>query len=98
MPHFKPPGNCPVCHEHVPRKALACPSCGACGRSGWNLGDAVYDGVDLPNESFDYDAFLAQEFGGKRAVKQSAKQWWWWIALLMFLVMLWGFVAQMLRA
>ena len=50
---FEPPGECPVCGADVPRGAKACPECGADERSGWNEDDARYDGLDLPEESFD---------------------------------------------
>ena len=60
---FRPPGDCPVCGEFVPRKAVACAGCGASRDSGWNE-EASVSGLDLPNdEEFDYDDFVAREFG-----------------------------------
>lgn len=58
-----PPEICPVCGASVPRTALACPECGADERSGWK--EDPDDGLDLPDEEFDYDAFIAEEFGGE---------------------------------
>ena len=51
MEKFVPPGDCPVCGEHVEEGSASCRSCGSCPQSGWSE-DAVYDGLDLPAESF----------------------------------------------
>ena len=59
--------ECPVCGEDVPAKAKACPSCGACEKSGW--GDTEGDGLDLPGEDFDYEKFKEEEFGTPRKLK-----------------------------
>ena len=61
-----PPEVCPVCGEDVPRNARACPHCGADDRSGWNDEDTSADGLDLPDENFDYDEFMEREFGVRR--------------------------------
>ena len=42
---LKPPETCPVCGQDVPRKALACPGCGADHNSGWNDEATGLDGV-----------------------------------------------------
>jgi hypothetical protein len=53
MPHaFRPPEECPVCGEAVPRGARACPGCGADERSGWDEEATRYDGLDLPDEAY----------------------------------------------
>jgi hypothetical protein len=74
---FQPPSVCPVCGEDVPPRALACPECGADEESGWKEDAEVSDGVDLPDEEFDYDEFVAKEFGG--AKRKSGSQRFWWI-------------------
>ena len=51
MENFVPPGDCPVCGEHVEEGFDSCRSCGSCPQSGWSE-DAAYDGLDLPAESF----------------------------------------------
>ncbi len=56
------PEVCPVCSEDVPPRALACPECGADHSTGWRE-DAGRDGLDLPDEEFDYDEFVQEEFG-----------------------------------
>jgi hypothetical protein len=50
-----PPSECPVCGGAVPRKAKACPHCGADERSGWDDDSTRYDGLDLPDSAFDDD-------------------------------------------
>lgn len=74
----------------MPRGALACPECGADERSGWRE-DAV-DGLDLPEEEFDYDAFVKKEFG--REVKPEGIGWAWWAAAVAVLL---AFAAMLLR-
>lgn len=86
MPVFSPPGQCPACGEWVPRRAAACDCCGACDRSGWKAETDVYDGLDLPDEDFDYDEFIAREFGSGREASSFAKNKWWWVALILVLV------------
>jgi uncharacterized membrane protein YvbJ len=88
MPTFKPPGQCPVCGEWVPRGAVACDQCGSCAKSGWNDEDQTYEGLDLPDEDFDYDDFTAKEFGGKDANLRLTRQLWWWVAIILILVFL----------
>ena len=55
MSAFVPPGECPVCGEHVSAGARSCPACGADARTGWSE-DTRYDGLDLPDEAFANDA------------------------------------------
>ncbi len=98
MPRFQPPGQCPVCGEWVPRKAVACNCCGACALSGWKADAGHYDGLDLPDEddSFDYDKFVAEEFGAPHRPHGISPLWWWVAVLLLaafaysFLKPLWG--------
>ncbi len=65
--------SCPACGENVPVKAKACPHCGACDKTGWKDDDA--DGLDLPDADFDYDKFVAEEFGTPQKVKGPALIW-----------------------
>lgn len=81
---FKPPGQCPVCGEWAPRGALACDQCGACEKSGWS-GDTHADGLDLPDDEFDYDDFIAREFGGQKSKKTPTSSLWWWVALALLI-------------
>ena len=83
---FKPPGQCPACGEWVPRGAAACDDCGACAKSGWS-GDTHEDGLDLPDDEFDYDEFVAREFGGKPMRNPHIKKLWVWVALILFVIL-----------
>ena len=78
------PFECPVCGEEVPADAKACPECGACEKSGWNEEfDAA--GLDLPDEDFDYDQYVKDEFGGNE-VKPPGLHWFWWLVALLLLI------------
>ena len=78
------PDRCPVCGEDVPRGALACPECGADHNSGWREDADIYDAVDLPDEEFDYDEFVREEFGS--APKPVRIKTVWWISAILLIV------------
>lgn len=82
--NLKTPEVCPVCDEDVPRGALACPECGADHNSGWRQDAETYDGVELPDEDFNYDEFVRREFGP--SVKPSGMKTIWWITAILILV------------
>jgi uncharacterized membrane protein YvbJ len=74
------PEICPNCGATVPRSAKACPQCGSDGETGWS--DATEtDGLDLPDENFDYGEFVKKEFG-KSPVPHGIK-WYWWVVAVM---------------
>ena len=85
-----PPDVCPVCGSDVPEDAVACPGCGADETTGWSE-MARDDALDLPEESFDYDTFVQEEFGGGR--KRSRAELFWagvaWAVLGALLCWLW---------
>ena len=98
MANFRPPGQCPVCGEWVYRGAVACEQCGACAKSGWRA-EAGYDGLDLPDpdERFDYDAFIEEEFGRRAQRMMEKRKWarvWWWAAVALLLSFLLSFILQ----
>ena len=72
------PEICPVCGAAVPPSAHACPECGADDKTGWNAERTLYDGLDLPDDEFDYDEYLNKEFGdaGKPGGKPSKLLTW----------------------
>ena len=82
--------SCPVCGEEVPAGTLACPECGACEKSGWN-DDAISDGLDLPDHEFDYDRYLADEFGAP-AKKRGMQKVWLIAALILVVALAWGLI------
>lgn len=83
---FRPPEICPICGDDVPRNAKACPECGADEHTGWKEGADSDSGLALPDDEFDYDKFVADEFGG--VAKRSTKQLFWWLAAIAVLLAL----------
>ena len=79
------PEICPVCGEDVPRGALACPECGADHNSGWREDADTYDAVDLPDQDFNYDKFIREEFGS--APKPAGVKAIWWITAIVVTVL-----------
>ena len=57
---------CPVCGKLIPVKAKACQHCGSCDQTGWNEEQSAADGLDLPDDDFDYEKFKEEEFGEPR--------------------------------
>jgi hypothetical protein len=91
---FKPPPEeCPVCGADVPRRALACPECGADDLSGWREDADTFGGLDLPDDDFDYEEFTRREFGGD-GVKPEGISWIWWVAAVVLLAALLGMVLR----
>ena len=76
---LRPPKVCPVCGEDVPSVALACPECGADHISGWREDSEAYDAVDLPDDDFNYEEFVKQEFGSSR--RPAINRVWWITAI-----------------
>ncbi len=79
----KTPDVCPVCGQGVPSAAVACPECGSDYNSGWR-GAETYDGLDLPDEDFNYDEFVCKEFGP--SFKPPGIKTIWWITALLVIV------------
>ena len=90
------PEICPVCGEDVPRNALACPECGADHNSGWREdAEVTASALGLPDEEFDYDRFVQEEFG-EGAKPAGVKTVWWITAILLLLafVLMWIYAAR----
>ena len=81
---FQPPEVCPQCGEDVPRNARACPECGADEQTGWKEDVYASDGVELPDEEFDYEKFCDEEFG--TGPRKTGIQWFWWVAAVIVLI------------
>ncbi len=72
-----PPEICPNCGAEVPRQAHACPECGADEQTGWSE-RATAQRLDLPDDEFDYDAFVKEEFGVPGKIRPRGLSWFWW--------------------
>ena len=82
---FSAPETCPVCGVTVPANATACPECGSDERTGWS-DSARVDGLDLPDEAFDYEEFVARELEGRNPRPRFHRVRW-IVAVLMLLIM-----------
>ena len=87
---LRTPEVCPVCGEDVPHDARACPQCGADHESGWKKDADLYDGVGLPENEFNYDEFLEQEFGSE-ARPAGLKTIWWLVGIVLIVALVWYF-------
>ena len=76
--------TCPHCGAEVPPKARVCPECGSDAQTGWSQ-QAEGDGLDLPDEEFDYDKFVDREFGSAKPVPDGI-HWFWWIVAIVLLI------------
>jgi hypothetical protein len=56
--------------------------------------DEIYDGLDLPDDDFDYDEFVAREFGRTPHKKIGVKWYWWLLGVLVLVLMLLCLVFQ----
>jgi len=79
------PDECSNCGADVPRKAKACPECGACDNTGW-ANEAGYESANLKEQEFDYDDFVVREFGdGGRP--RAKKLHFIWVLVAVFLIL-----------
>ena len=72
----------------MPRNARACPGCGSDSATGWSE-EARADGLDLPDEEFNYDDFVKNEFGLKGALPHGVPWFWWLVGVGLVLAFLW---------
>lgn len=89
-----PPDVCPNCGAMVPSNARACPECGSDEQTGWSDRSQAQR-LGLPDDEFDYDEFVKEEFGEKRAnqVKPHGIRWVWWLLAVGLLgLFAWGFI------
>ena len=83
-------GSCGVCAEDAPASALSGSVAGkrsrkirrGQGRRSWDQGKRS-DGLDLPGGDFDYDDFVAREFGKNGGENVIRIRWYWWITALL---------------
>jgi hypothetical protein len=93
---------CPGCDREVRVGSRGCPYCNPPAkrqrrkqrpkatakraRKSWEE-DSTYDALDLPDEDFDYDDFVAREFGHKPHRKVGIR-WYWWVTAIVLLVLI----------
>jgi uncharacterized membrane protein YvbJ len=75
--------TCPNCGADLPPKANFCPQCGSDKSTGWSE-ETNSDGLDLPDEDFDYGEFVRHEFQGK----QRRLHWIWLLAVVVLVLLL----------
>lgn len=91
---------CPDCGADVPVGSKGCQACGPrkvarrmrkkrpSKRQSWEQ-DGPYDGLGIGEDDFDYEDFVAREFGGKPH-RQIGIAWYWWLtAVLLIAAMVW---------
>ena len=94
---------CPSCDSSV-RVGGICPKCGPPKRKSrkkvrtikvsrrepksWEQDESM-DGLDLPGEGFDYDEFVAREFGTKPHRRIGIKWYWWLTGAVVLVVFAW---------
>lgn len=81
------PEVCPNCGAPVPPNAKACPECGSDEKTGWS-DSANADRLGIPDEKFDYEGFIAEEFGSPHARPRGISWLWWLTALILVLLLL----------
>ena len=93
---------CPTCGSEV-QVGSPCPGCApkpkrrrkkvAAGRrKAWEQ-EASSDGLDIPEEPFDYEEFVQREFGTKSRPHRSVKWYWWATAAGLAVLLAWAVVA-----
>jgi len=74
------PDICPQCGALVPANKKSCPECGADEDTGWS-DSATADRLGIPDDNFNYDEFVKEEFGPRR-IKPRGIHWIWWVTAL----------------
>ncbi len=85
---------CPTCDKEV-AVGTHCPRCTKISspkpreRKSWEQEETA-DGLDLPDEDFDYDDFIAREFGKAPHRKTSIAWYWYLVAVALLTLMIIG--------
>jgi hypothetical protein len=83
------PEYCPNCGAEVPPNAVACRECGSDESTGWSE-RARASQPGIPDEEFNYDEFIREEFDEAAENPAGARgtRWlWWMVALILLLFM-----------
>jgi hypothetical protein len=85
---------CPFCDSEV-RVGESCPGCAKKAarkkpaKKSWEQPKSA-DGLDLPEDEFDYDDFCKREFGKASHLKTGLKWYWWALAVIVLAGMIVG--------
>ena len=94
---------CPSCGSEV-KVGAVCPGCvpekkrrrkkvkAAPKQREWEQ-DSLYDGLDIPDDEFDYEDFLQREFGQKTHEKVGIKWYWWATGVALLVLFAWAILA-----
>ncbi len=74
------PEICPICGAEVPPNAKACPECGSDEETGWSERARAQE-LDLPDDEFDYEQFVKEEFAEEKEdkIRPRGISWLWWV-------------------
>ncbi len=78
--------GCPKCSKPTRKRRRKVKAKG--GRRPWEQ-DSSYDGLDLPDDDFDYDEFVSREFGRAPHRRVPIKWYWWVTAIVLLILMVW---------
>ena len=85
---------CPFCGCEV-RVGKSCPGCAKKikkpQRRSWHQ-DKSKDGLNLPDDDFDYEKFVAREFGKAPHLALGVKWYWWLLGVALLVAMLTGLI------
>ena len=93
------PEICPHCGAEVPPNAKACPECGSDEETGWSE-QARAQELGLPDDQFDYDQFVKEEFGGENhgsRVRPHGISWFWWMVAVGLVALSLAWLTGLLR-
>lgn len=77
---------CPECGAEVRVGSKGCSKCASeRATKSWEQ-DETYDGLDLPEEEFNYQDFIDEEFGSGK--KRAKIEWFWWAIAVVLLLSL----------
>lgn len=86
---------CPECGAEVRVGSKGCSRCASERATKHWEQDEIYDGLDLPDEEFNYEEFVNNELRDQRETPPY-RRWWWWVGLA--LLAAWVVLALGMRA
>lgn len=78
--------GCPHCARRTRKRRKVSAREGKSAPRSWEQ-DPEYDGLDLPDDDFDYDDFVQREFGGRGKPGLPVK-WYWWVTAVVILILI----------